>query len=97
MGLIPIVNENDTVATEELRFGDNDRPAALGNGHRCGSVILLSDVDALYDNDPNTDPMCNGSEKCHSNIQFWRRFLRVFLGFRNWWNGVEGRGCQVEL
>ncbi len=57
MGLIPIVNENDTVATEELRFGDNDRlAAALGTVIDADLVILLSDVDALYDNDPNTDP-----------------------------------------
>ena len=55
MGLVPIVNENDTVATEELRFGDNDRlAAALGTVIDADLVILLSDVDALYDADPNT-------------------------------------------
>jgi glutamate 5-kinase len=53
LGLIPIVNENDTVATEELRFGDNDRlAAALATVVEADLLVLLSDVDALYDRDP---------------------------------------------
>jgi len=53
LGAVPVVNENDTVATEEIRFGDNDRLAALV-AHLVGAdaLILLSDVDALYDGDP---------------------------------------------
>jgi glutamate 5-kinase len=53
LGAIPVVNENDTVATEEIRFGDNDRLAALV-AHLVGAdaLVLLSDVDALYDGDP---------------------------------------------
>src|SRR5258705_4283165 len=51
---IPIVNENDTVATEEIRVGDNDRTAALGAALvHADLLILLSDVDALYTGDPN--------------------------------------------
>jgi glutamate 5-kinase len=51
--ILPIVNENDTVATEEIRFGDNDRLAALvAHVTRAGALILLSDVDGLYDSDP---------------------------------------------
>ena len=53
LGVLPIVNENDTVATDEIRFGDNDRLAALvAHVVRAGALILLSDVDALYDTDP---------------------------------------------
>ena len=53
LGVLPIVNENDTVATHEIRFGDNDRLAALvAHVVRAGALILLSDVDALYDTDP---------------------------------------------
>lgn len=50
---IAVVNENDTVATEEIRFGDNDRLAALV-AHLVGAdaLVLLSDVDGLYDGDP---------------------------------------------
>lgn len=53
LGAVPVVNENDTVATEEIRFGDNDRLAALV-AHLVGAdaLVLLSDVDALYDGDP---------------------------------------------
>jgi glutamate 5-kinase len=51
--ILPIVNENDTVATEEIRFGDNDRLAALvAHVTRADALILLSDVDGLYDSDP---------------------------------------------
>ncbi|MEB3367960.1 glutamate 5-kinase [Saccharopolyspora mangrovi] len=53
LGVVPVVNENDTVATTEIRFGDNDRLAALVS-HLVGAdaLVLLSDVDALYDGDP---------------------------------------------
>ncbi|RJK97242.1 glutamate 5-kinase [Vallicoccus soli] len=53
MGALPVVNENDTVATDEIRFGDNDRLAALV-AHLVDAdlLVLLSDVDALYDGDP---------------------------------------------
>ncbi|MCX5212953.1 glutamate 5-kinase [Kitasatospora sp. NBC_00240] len=53
MGAMPIVNENDTVATAEIKFGDNDRLAALvAHLVRADLLILLSDVDGLYDGDP---------------------------------------------
>lgn len=52
-GVIPIVNENDSVATEELRFGDNDRLSALVAGlAQADLLIVLSDVDGLYESDP---------------------------------------------
>ncbi|KAF4409556.1 MULTISPECIES: glutamate 5-kinase [Streptomyces] len=55
MGALPVVNENDTVATDEIRFGDNDRLAALvAHLVRADLLILLSDVDGLYDGDPST-------------------------------------------
>ncbi|MFJ8162337.1 glutamate 5-kinase [Streptomyces sp. NPDC096136] len=53
MGVLPVVNENDTVATDEIRFGDNDRLAGLVAGLvRADRLVLLSDVDGLYDADP---------------------------------------------
>jgi len=52
-GAVPIVNENDTVAVEEIKFGDNDTLAALvGSLVEATHVLLLSDVDGLYDKDP---------------------------------------------
>lgn len=56
-GVIPVVNENDTVATEEIRYGDNDRLAArTAQLARADLLILLSDVDGLYTADPRRDP-----------------------------------------
>ncbi|MFB6845434.1 glutamate 5-kinase [Streptomyces sp. NPDC056373] len=53
MGAFPIVNENDTVATDEIRFGDNDRLAALvAHLVHADLLVLLSDVDGVYDGDP---------------------------------------------
>jgi glutamate 5-kinase len=53
LGVVPIVNENDTVATSEIRFGDNDRLAALvSHLVHADLLVLLSDVDGLYDGDP---------------------------------------------
>lgn len=54
MGALPVVNENDTVATDEIRFGDNDRLAALvAHLVHADLLVLLSDVDGLYDGDPS--------------------------------------------
>lgn len=54
LGAVPVVNENDAVATHEIRFGDNDRLAALtANLIRADGLVLLSDVDALYDGPPD--------------------------------------------
>ena len=55
-GVVPIVNENDTVATEEIRYGDNDRLAArIAQLVMADALILLSDVDGLYTADPGSD------------------------------------------
>jgi len=55
MSVVPIVNENDTVATSEIRFGDNDRLAALvAHLVRADRLVLLSDVDALYTGHPSS-------------------------------------------
>lgn len=55
LGILPIINENDTVATHEIRFGDNDRLAALvAKLIQADQLVLLSDVDALYTAPPTT-------------------------------------------
>jgi glutamate 5-kinase len=57
LGGLPIVNENDTVATEEIRFGDNDRLAALvAHVTQADALLLLSDVEGVYDGDPRRGP-----------------------------------------
>jgi glutamate 5-kinase len=57
LGALPVINENDTVATAEIRYGDNDRLAArVAQMASADCLILLSDVDGLYTADPNTNP-----------------------------------------
>ena len=56
-GVVPIVNENDTVATDEIRFGDNDRLAAqIAVTVGADQLVLLSDVDGFYSTNPHQDP-----------------------------------------
>lgn len=57
LGVVPVINENDTVATDEIRYGDNDRLAArVAQMIGADLLILLSDVDGLYTADPRTNP-----------------------------------------
>ena len=56
LGVVPVINENDSVATSEIRFGDNDRLAArIAQAASAQKVVLLSDVDGLYTADPARD------------------------------------------
>ncbi len=57
LGAVPVINENDTVATQEIRFGDNDRLAArVAQMISADTLVLLSDIDGLYTADPRRDP-----------------------------------------
>src|SRR5690606_15242202 len=57
LGTVPVINENDTVATSEIRFGDNDRLAArVAAMISADTLVLLSDIDGLYTADPRRDP-----------------------------------------
>jgi glutamate 5-kinase len=56
LGAVPVINENDTVATDEIRFGDNDRLGArVAEMISADTLILLSDIDGLYSGDPRSD------------------------------------------
>ena len=57
LGAVPVVNENDTIATAEIRFGDNDRLAArVAQMTSADMLVLLSDIDGLYTADPRKQP-----------------------------------------
>lgn len=57
LGVIPVVNENDTVATEEIEFGDNDTlSAVVASLIKADMLVLMSDIDGLYTDDPRTNP-----------------------------------------
>jgi len=56
LGVVPVINENDTVATQEIRYGDNDRLGArVAEMVSADCLVLLSDVDGLYSSDPSAD------------------------------------------
>lgn len=57
MGVIPIVNENDTLAVSEIKFGDNDTLSAITAAMiHADLLFLMTDVDCLYDKNPRTNP-----------------------------------------
>ena len=63
-GAVPVINENDTVATQELRYGDNDRLAArVAAMVSADCLVLLSDIDGLYDADPTQNETANFIDK----------------------------------
>jgi glutamate 5-kinase len=64
LGVVPVVNENDTVVTEEIRYGDNDRLAArVAQMIAADALVLLSDIDGLYTADPRRDPSARRLER----------------------------------
>jgi glutamate 5-kinase len=66
LGALPVINENDTVATAEIRYGDNDRLAArVAQMASADCLLLLSDVDGLYTADPNTNPGAQFIDRVH--------------------------------
>lgn len=65
-GVVPIINENDTVSVEEIKIGDNDALSALAaNLWNADLLILLSDIDGLYDKDPKTNKDARLIEEIH--------------------------------
>jgi len=63
MGVIPIVNENDTIAVSEIKFGDNDTLSAITAAMvHADYLFLMTDVDCLYDKNPRTNPDASAIE-----------------------------------
>ena len=87
--VIPIINENDTVSTEEIKFGDNDTLAALvANLSSAKSLIILTDQDGLY----TSDPKKNKSAKLVDNISILDKNLNNYAGPSN---SNLGRGGMI--
>jgi len=86
-GVVPIVNENDTLATDELRFGDNDTLSALvAVAVAADELILLTDVDRLYSGDPRTDRAARPIEEVR-DLQELERLSDVAGGGGRWGTG----------
>ena len=90
--VLPIVNENDTVATQEIRFGDNDRLAALvAVLVEADALILLSDVDALYDMPPSKP----GAKRINT-VKFGQDLADVEIGGSSTSVGTGGAVTKVS-
>ena len=101
LGVLPVVNENDTVATDEIRFGDNDRLAALvAHVTRARALVLLSDVDGVYDGDPRRGAAHRIAEvRGQADLEGIRlgRGLRAGQGTRAaYGSGIGGMATKVE-
>jgi glutamate 5-kinase len=93
MDVLPIVNENDTVATTEIRFGDNDRLAALvAHLVHADLLVLLSDVDGLYDGNPEHD-----GTRLLSDVASDDDLAGVTIGRRTGSAGVGTGGMQTKV
>lgn len=92
LGILPIINENDTVATHEIRFGDNDRLAALvARLVGADQLVLLSDVDALYTAPPE---MVGATRIAH--VPYGDELAGVEIGVaRSGW-GTGGAATKVQ-
>ena len=94
MGALPVVNENDTVVTEEIRYGDNDRLAArVAQMIGADLLVLLSDVDGLYTADPRRDP----SAKHIDRVAHLTPEIEAAAGGANAGAGVGTGGMATKL
>ncbi len=92
LGVLPIVNENDTVATQEIRFGDNDRLAALvAVLVEADALVLLSDVDSLYDMPP-----VNPGAKRIERVAFGENLDSIEVGGSSTSVGTGGAVTKVQ-
>jgi len=92
LGVIPIVNENDTVATHEIRFGDNDRLAALvAHLVRADALVLLSDVDGLYTSEPR-----RAGARALTDVQSLDELAQVRLRGGGSGVGTGGMATKIE-
>ncbi|WP_053385807.1 glutamate 5-kinase [Leucobacter japonicus] len=92
LGILPIINENDTVATHEIRFGDNDRLAALvARLVDADRLVLLSDVDALY----TAPPMIVGAERI-AEVAYGDPLAGIEIGESQSGWGTGGAATKVQ-
>ena len=92
-GILPIINENDTVSVKELTFGDNDMLSALVSGLvHADQLIILTDINGLYDSNPLSNPTAKRwdyIEKITEEVMD-----AAGIGFQSWyrWNEIEDTG-----
>ena len=93
LGVVPIINENDTTSTEEIRFGDNDKlSAVIANAISAEMLILLSDVNGLY----TTDPKKNKNSKLLTNITVINKTIEGYVNKSKSSFGSGGMLAKIE-
>ena len=93
-GVIPIVNENDTVATDEIRYGDNDRLAArVAQLVGADLLVLLSDIEGMYDSDPRNNP----DARLMAEIETITPAIHAMASDANAQSGVGTGGMKTKI
>jgi glutamate 5-kinase len=93
LGALPIINENDTVATEEIVIGDNDTLAAIvAQSVNAQKLVLLSDIDGLYTADPHSDP----NAKLISFVPVIDEKIRALAGISSSNQGTGGMVTKLQ-
>ncbi len=96
-GAVPVINENDTVATQELRYGDNDRLAArVAAMVSADCLILLSDIDGLYDGDPNDADAGAESAKFIDHVTHINDTIKAMAGGTGSAHGSGGMVTKLQ-
>ncbi|KAG8756884.1 hypothetical protein FRC14_002568 [Serendipita sp. 396] len=98
MGVIPIVNENDTVSVSEIRFGDNDTLSAItATMVHADYLFLLTDVDALYTSNPRKDPDARSIDTVDSVSEIRKTVSTATLGSKLGTGGMETKLIAAEI
>ena len=93
LGVIPVINENDTVATEEIRFGDNDRLAArVAQMVSADTCVILSDIDGLY----TADPTCDSGARHIAEVRAITAEIEAMAGATSNDDGSGGMVTKIE-
>ena len=93
MGVIPIVNENDTVVTDEIEFGDNDTLSAIvAKLCEADLLVLLSDIDGLFDSDPHANP----DAKLLPEVREITDEILAMAGGAGTWRGTGGMATKLS-
>ncbi|KAI8382425.1 glutamate 5-kinase [Blakeslea trispora] len=98
MGVVPIVNENDTISTQGIRFGDNDTLSAVMAGMiKADYLFLLTDVDCLYTDNPRTNPDAKPVTVCDDMIQLRQQVSVASMGSSLGTGGMATKLIAADL
>lgn len=98
MGVVPIVNENDTISTQGVRFGDNDTLSAIVSGMiKADYLFLLTDVDCLYTDNPRTNPNAKPVTVCDDMVKLREQVSVASMGSSLGTGGMATKLIAADL